>query len=411
MGDIGVGITTVLFHPILKVVLMNLEVVVLDGNGNTQIKEELLIGHADGHGGCGHAGGNRVAFHNAKETVVNKFSIAHFVRNDQLPHRAVVHIFANIVREELDGVVVRFHHQRVNDLDVQRTIVVLVLDVVIDIVCKNQLTGLIRHVKEQTTVTLTLNTSNHRNVAILRVEKLLNRFMRNTNIPVDVTTTGKIRSGLTVEVVSVKTEMLVLIVTVGQDHEVVLLMVDKNLVSTSSELVLRDSEGVGDTLVAAVDHFRSNGSTESVIIDPVDQLAGIVLNIALGDKKGLAGVLQIRDTHIGVSQLVDLVAFELIGTLLRGQGIQRLNRNSGNRHNRVRLTIGSVSKHSVILVDIRGRGQCFGNLGIQLLVGLVIVISHRVVVGNEENQLVLQLSDGDIGSVRTVKGLEAVFEQ
>ena len=285
------------------------------------------------------------------------------------------------------------------------------MNVVIDIVRKNQLTGLIRHVKEQTAVTLTLNTSNHRNVAILRVENLLNRFMGDTNILVDVTTTGKIRSGLTVEVVTVKAEMLVLVVTVGQDHEVVLLMVDKNLVSTGSELVLRDSEGVGDTLVAAVDHFRGDRSTESVIIDPVDQLAGIVLNIALGNKEGLAGVLQIRDTHIGVSQLIDLVAFELIGTLLRGQGIQRLNRNSGNRHNRVGLTIGSVSKHSVILVDISGRGQCFGNLGIQLLVGLVIVVSHRVVVGDEENQLVLQLSDGDIGSVRTVKGLEAVFEQ
>ena len=223
---------------------INFEVVVLDGNRNTQIKEELFVCHADRHSRNASTCRHSITILNSEDTIVDKFSIAHFVRNDQLPHRTVVHIFANAIRHELNGIIPRFHLQRVNDLNIQRTLVVLVLNVIINIVSQNFLARLIGHIQVQTAVTLTLNTSNHRNVTILRIKDVLNRFVRNTNGHLDVSTTSQIGGLLTIEVVGVQAEVLIIVITVCQHKEVVFFMVDKNLVRTRSKFIFRDSEGV-----------------------------------------------------------------------------------------------------------------------------------------------------------------------
>ena len=188
-------------------------------------------------------------------------------------------------------------------------------------------------------------------------------------------------------------------------------MVDKGLVGTGGELIFRDSERVGNTQVRTVHHFRGNGCTDCIVVNPVDQLADTVLNVTLGNKQSLVGIVEVSDTDGSVLQLVNHVTFELIRTLIVSQRVERFNRNSGNMDNRIRLTRCSVCKRGVILVNIGDRTQRSRNLRIKFRISLMIVVSLRIIVGEVDDQLILKFTDSDIRSVRTVQCLETVLKE
>ena len=84
---------------------------------------------------------------------------------------------------------------------------------------------------------MTFDTGDHRLVTVCTVRQVLHILVRDSLIDLDVTTTCQIRGLLTIQEVAIHLKLFVLVVTVCNHQEVILLMVDKFLVGTSSEFV------------------------------------------------------------------------------------------------------------------------------------------------------------------------------
>ena len=190
-----------------------------------------------------------------------------------------------------------------------------------------------------------------------------------------------------------------------------MLVVDQSLIGTCSKLVFFHTERVENTRVASAHHFGGHRRGKGFVIDPVDELSGFILDIALTNQDGLAGIVQVGDTDGCIGQLIDLITFEMIFTLILRECVMSGHGNNGFRHDRVGSTISVIGVNRIMCAHKSCSGKRLGNLGIQLLVGLMVVVAVLVLIGDVQNQLIFELTNGDVGSIRTIQGLKAVFEE
>ena len=171
---------------------------------------------------------------------------------------------------------------------------------------------------------------------------------------------------------------LVFVVAVGDGHEVIPLVVDQAVVALRKG-VLRDLEAVADALILPIDlqlrHRLLHHRIEAVVDDHVD----VVVDVHLGDEAGAVGVLELVGADGLVEDLVQLVALEDVAP---GRGVE----------------------WGAVCAEARGAG-------IKDAVALLEVVGERVVVGQHQDDLLVQLLDRDVRSVGTGDDLEAVVEQ
>ena len=105
----------------------------------------------------------------------------------------------------------------------------------------------------------------------------------------------------------------VVVVPVGQRHEVVRLVVHKRVV-TLREGVSGDTETVGNALVCTVGHQGWNGKFHFSVLDVVHHHANVIDDITLVKQSCHVDVAQIGCRHLVIGKLVDLVALEVVGT-------------------------------------------------------------------------------------------------
>ena len=136
---------------------------------------------------------------------------------------------------------------------------------------------------------------------------------------------------------------------------------------------------MSDTLILPVDHQFRNGQPHGGVLFEVDDHVHVVLDVHLGDEAGSLHVGQLVRTHFVVAQLVDLVALEDIAA-------------------------GSTVEEIVL-------GIVLWNAGIELGVLLLVVVGDWVVIGQVQDELLVEFLNGHIRGVGTGNDLEAVVEE
>ena len=111
----------------------------------------------------------------------------------------------------------------------------------------------------------------------------------------------------------------------------------------------------------------------------VDNQVDVVLDVDLSDQTGGFNITEFIRTHFRIAKLVDLVTLEYVAALKA-----------------VEQFVGAV---------------VLGYTWIKLRVLFLVVVRDGVVVGQVQDQFLVQFLNGDIGSVRTRNNLKAVVEQ
>ena len=136
---------------------------------------------------------------------------------------------------------------------------------------------------------------------------------------------------------------------------------------------------MADAVVGTVDlHLRHrllHDGVEAVVDDHVDA----IVHVALGDEAGAVGVLQFVRTDRGVEHLIELVALEDVAAV---EGVQQ-------------GAVGAEARGPRIEDDVP----------------FLEVVRERVVVGQHEDDLLVEFLDRDVRSVGTGDDLEAVVKQ
>ena len=226
---------------------------------------------------------------------------------------------------KFNHIVFGLNFQRVHHLHVDRTVIVLVGDFVHLAIFQNLVTGLICHVKEETTVTLSFHTGNHRLRSILTIDNgtavFLLCVMRNTDIRLtgifritDITTACKERGLLPFQSmvgILLNGERKEVVVTIRQNKEVIFLVVNQ-LCGGGCKRIFCYYERVSDTLIFTVDLKHWCRGSDSIIIDPIHQLADTVLDITLGNQTDFVKVTDIGSAHVFIGALINHITFESI---------------------------------------------------------------------------------------------------
>ncbi len=176
----------------------------------------------------------------------------------------------------------------------------------------------------------------------------------------------------------VRIERLVLVVAIGNGHEVVALVIDQAVV-TLGKGIIDHLKAVADALVLSVDHEGGHGQADDGVKGVVDDLVDAILDVTLCDEPGAVGVVQFIRPDRGVLDLIEVVAFK---DVTAGRGVQQ-----------------------------RPIGAQGGNAWIEDLVSFLVVVGERVVVGQHQNELLVELLNGDVRCIGARYNLEAVVKQ
>ena len=196
--------------------------------------------------------------------------------------------------------------------------------------------------------------------------------------------------------------------SISDSNIIVFAVVDKLGVVARSKSVVGEAEHMLDTGIGALDldsTGKDTGTSVAGIVDEgSDRQVGVVdrnrninsvtihdllfignriivvLDIALGDKGGLGGILDIGNGAVSILQLIDLVALEAIENIVRME--------------------------LVFVVSV-----AVGDGGRSLDIGLAVVVGTGVVISEIEDNLVLEFLSGERGSIGAIKNFEAVLEE
>ena len=155
-------------------------------------------------------------------------------------------------------------------------------------------------------------------------------------------------------------------------------MVDERVVALG-EGICGHTEAVGNPVVLAVGHQRRHGQSHVVVLDVIDHYVNVVGHVTLENETGLVDVPKVGWRNLAVGELVNLVALERVRP---AQTVVQLALN-------VKL----------------------GNPWIELQVIFLVVVRQRVVVGQVQDELVLQLLNRHVRRIRSGDNLEAVVKQ
>ena len=168
-------------------------------------------------------------------------------------------------------------------------------------------------------VALALQTCHRHAVAVSRrlnqAAALRRRLVRNAAVNTD-RADSRLPGCLVLDVLSCTRHgvvLFVVVVSVGQGHEVVRLVVHHGVVALG-EGVLRHPEAVCDAFVVAVGHEIRHRQLHLRVLNVVHDDLDVIDHIALKDQPCLVNVTQISCRHLFVGQLVDLIPFEGVRT-------------------------------------------------------------------------------------------------
>ena len=143
--------------------------------------------------------------------------------------------------------------------------------------------------------------------------------------------------------------------------------------------IVDHAETVADAFIFAIDHQGGHRQAHGGVLVEVDNQVDVILYVALVNQTCGAHIVELIRTDLIIAKLVDLISLENVAAL---QAVEHF--------------VGGV-----VLRYAR----------IELGVFLAVVVGNRVVVGQVEDQFIVQLLNGDVRRIRSRDDFEAIVKE